>query len=100
MNSMHDEIEQRCDHDGFAEQLWPVVDLTIGRDHDGELLVATHAHTGDFVTGVAWQLAKEQIVDDEEFSSVKLRAIFLHVAELACFINFLHQCVASRCMTL
>lgn len=91
MTSMHDAIEQRRDEGDITEQLRPVLDRSIGRDHGGELLVATHEHISEFVTGVARQLAKEQIVDDGELGATKLRTIFLNLAELARLVDLLQQ---------
>ena len=73
---VHEPVEQRRDDHDIAEETCPVVDGPIGRDDGRGFLVACHEHIGEFVAGVRWQFAQEEIVDEQEFDARDVRAQF------------------------
>ena len=63
---MHQPVQQRGDDHDVAEERGPILKWTIGGQHRGALLVATHEHVGQLLARLRGELPQEQIVDEEE----------------------------------
>ena len=63
---MEEPIEQGGDRGGVAEQLAPVVDRAIGRQHRGRAFIAPHDQLEEILGGGVRELAHAEVVDDEQ----------------------------------